>query len=518
MRWSKLGQAYGGHSGSFGCLSEHPYLKEGDTRVTSEEFKELIQTLAALPKETEWVEFKHNKAVPQDIGEYISALSNSAALHRQGAGYIVWGIEDKTYAIVGTSFKPRVAKVGNEELENWLLRLLSPRVDFQIHEDQVDAKPFVIFQIRPATYMPVQFSGTEFIRVGSYKKKLKDYPEKERRLWALFSGRSFECDVAAWDVSADQVLNTIDYPSYFRLIGQPLPDNRGAILDSLSAERIILSKGQGRYEICNVGAILFANDLKDFDRLAQKAPRVIIYRGQDRINTLKEQPGGKGYAVGFEGLISYINNQLPQNEELGQALRREVQMFPEVAIRELVANALIHQDFNVTGTGPRIEIFSDRMEISNPGTPLIDPLRFIDGPPRSRNEILAGLMRRMHMCEERGSGIDKVIDSVEVFQLPAPDFSIALDHTVAVLFAHKPFEDMGRNDRIRACYQHCCLRHVIKQRMTNESLRGRFHLPKSKSATVSQVIAATLEAKLIRLDDNIGTRSKRYSRYVPFWA
>lgn len=245
---------------------------------------------------------------------------------------------------------------------------------------------------------------------------------------------------------------------------------------------------------------------------------MIIYQGHDRIKTVKEKQGKKGYAVRFEGLISYINNQLPQNEELEEALRREVRMFPEIAIRKLVANALIHEDFNLAGTGPRIESFSDRIEISNPGNPLIDTLRFIDGPPRYRNEILAGLMRRMNMCEERGSGSDKVINSAEVFQLPAPDFRVAVDHTIAVLFAYKPFEEMDRNGRIRACYQHCCLRYVMSERLTNESLRERFKLPKSKAATISQVIVATVEAKLIRLDDNAWTTSKRYARYIPFWA
>lgn len=117
-------------------------------------------------------------------------------------------------------------------------------------------------------------------------------------------------------------------------------------------------------------------------------------------------------------------------------------MYPPLAIRELVANALIHQDFNLTGTGPMIEIFSDRIEITNPGVPLIDTLRFIDEPPISRNEILASLMRRLNICEERGSGIDKVIFQVEMFQLPAPDFQVTSNHTKAILYAPKDLAGM----------------------------------------------------------------------------
>src|SRR5262249_30630504 len=161
-----------------------------------------------------------------------------------------------------------------------------------------------------------------------------------------------------------------------------------AILERLEAERIINRQASDSFDICNVGAILFAADLQAFGRLARKAPRVIIYRGDSRIETIKEQSNVKGYATGFESLLNYVYDQLPQNEQIERAFRSAVRMYPAIAIRELVANALIHQDFNLTGTGPMIEIFSDRMEISNPGLPLIDPLRFIDEPPRSRNETL----------------------------------------------------------------------------------------------------------------------------------
>ncbi len=132
-------------------------------------------------------------------------------------------------------------------------------------------------------------------------------------------------------------------------------------------------------------------------------------------------------------------------------------MYPELAVRELVANALIHQDFSLTGTGPMVEVFQDRVEITNPGTPLIDTLRFIDEPPRSRNETLAGIMRRLNICEERGSGIDKVIAEVEFFQLPAPDFQVTANHTRVTLYAPKKLSEMSQEDRIRACYQHTCL-------------------------------------------------------------
>src|SRR5690606_3908671 len=136
--------------------------------------------------------------------------------------------------------------------------------------------------------------------------------------------------------------------------------------------------------------------------LKRKAMRVVAYKGDDRIQAEREQEGGKGYAAGFEGLIGYVNTLVPTNEVIEQALRKTVPMYPELAVREVVANAIIHQDFSVTGAGPMVEIFKNRMEITNPGEPLVSTDRFVDTPPKSRNEALASLMRRFGVCEERG--------------------------------------------------------------------------------------------------------------------
>lgn len=480
-------------------------------------FHRLVHELLALPKETEWVEFKHNKADPPEIGEYVSALSNSAALHGKPCAYIIWGVDDATRRIVGTTFRPRESKVGNEELENWLLRSLEPKVDVRFHENEVEGVPVVLFEIQPAPNRPVRFKVTEYIRIGSYKKRLHEHPEKERALWMVFERVPFEKGVAKDNLAPEDVLSLLDYPNYFNLLKQPLPDNRKAILEKMIAEKIILPVPGERFIVTNMGAILFASNLSDFERLARKALRIIIYRGQNRVETIKEQKGRKGYAIGFEGVIAYINDQLPQNEQIGQALRSEVRTYPEIAIRELVANALIHQDFSVTGTGPMVEIFTDRMELSNPGMPLIDTLRFIDQPPRSRNEDLAALMRRMNICEERGSGIDKVIYSVEVFQLPAPDFRVAGESTTAILYGPRKFAQMHREERIRACYQHACLQYVSGKRMSNATLRQRLGIKDKSYPMASRIIRDAIDVGLIKSHGE-ETGSRRDAAYVPFWA
>ncbi len=485
--------------------------------MDSNQLISILQQLIALPQETEWVEFKHNNKTPEEIGEYISALSNSAILHSKNSGYLVWGIENNSHNIIGTKFKPKQTKVGNEELENWLLRLLSPKINLKIYEFTFDNKNIVLFEIPCATHQPVSFKGIEYIRVGSYKKNLKDYPQKEKELWSLFTYQTFEKRIALENITADEVLAKINYPSYFELTKQNLPDNKQGILDRLADEKLITIKPSNYYDITNLGAILFAKKLSDFARLGRKAIRVIIYRDKARLFTQREQVFEKGYAVSFAEIIRFINEQLPQNEEIGQALRKEIKMYPEIAIRELVANAIIHQDFNMTGVSSTIEIFADRIEIRNPGEPLVDTMRFIDVPPQSRNEDLASFMRRINICEERGSGIDKVINAVEIFQLPAPEFNVKSEHTEAILFSYKELKDMDKSDRIRACYQHACLKYVCREQMTNESLRKRFEIDDKNYSMASRIIADTISENLIKPYDP-ENKSKKHAKYIPFWA
>jgi predicted HTH transcriptional regulator len=244
---------------------------------------------------------------------------------------------------------------------------------------------------------------------------------------------------------------------------------------------------------------------------------VIVYEGKDRLKRIKEVEGDKGYASGFVNLIGYINTLLPSNEVIKEALRKEVKVYPELAVRELVANALIHQDFDVTGSGPTIEIFEDRLEIRNPGRPLIKTERFIDYPPRSRNEMLAALMRRLGICEESGTGIDKAVSQCEVYQLPPPLFVVNDDHLVSTLFAPRSLTRMAKEDRIRACYQHACLKYVSGDFMTNESIRKRFGIEAKSYPVASKIIADTLQTGIIQ-PRNPDSKSRKHAQYIPFWA
>ncbi len=478
--------------------------------------KSLVNEIIKLPNETEWIEFKHNNEDPQMIGEYISALSNSAALNGKTNGYIIWGVDDTTHEILGTTFTPSSAKKGGEALENWILRLLEPKIDFKFYEIEIDEKSIVLLEIAPAYRHPVTFSGTEYIRLGSHKKKLKELAEKERELWRIFDKVPFEKQIAVDNIDASEVLGYLEYTKYFELLNIPLPENRNAILEALIADNMVNKLDNAKYAITNLGAILFAKDLSKFNNLKRKAIRVIQYKDNTKFQTTKEIVGNKGYAVGFEGLIEYINNMLPSNEVIKQAFRENKTMYPELSIREIVANAIIHQDFFATGSSVMIEIFSNRFEVTNPGTPLVDTERFLDSPPKSRNEAIASFMRRIGICEERGSGVDKIVIQTELYQLPAPIFETNGDHTVAILFAHKELKDMDKADKIRACYLHASLRYIQHDYMTNTSLRERFNIDVKNRSMVSKIINDAIEANKIAIyDENVGTKARTY---IPSWA
>jgi len=180
--WSNLRAKHYTDCRLYSILSNEKKIKGSkNNNLTSN--NKLIKSLIKLPKETEWVEFKENNSNPRQIGEYISALSNSVCLHHKDCGYLLFGIEDETHKVVGTKFKPKEYKIGNEELENWLLRKLKPQVDFKIIEYVYNDMPVVIFKIDPAYNTPIKFENIAYIRVGTYKKKLSEYPEKERKIW-----------------------------------------------------------------------------------------------------------------------------------------------------------------------------------------------------------------------------------------------------------------------------------------------------------------------------------------------
>lgn len=462
-----------------------------------------ITRIMTAPREHERLEFKQAKHQfdTETLYKYCVALSN------EGGGLLLLGITDAPpRKVVGTAAFPNTDKIKSQ---------IFAKLKFRVEVEEISHPDGRVL----AFSIPPRPMGTAFAYEGAYLMRVGEnlVPMSEDMLRRIFEegNPGFLLRSALSGASAEDVVRLLDTQSYFDLVQLPYPATRDAALGRLAQEQLIVEL-EGVWNITNLGALLFAKNLADFGDLRRKAVRVIVYKGANKLQTVREQTGVKGYAVGFEGLVGYINSQLPANEVIGQALRTETRMYPEIAIRELVANALVHQDLEDFGSFVMIEIYGDRIEITNPGTPLIPTDRFID-EYKSRNERLTDLMRRFRICEEKSSGIDKVVDVVEEWQLPAPDFRTGEQHTSVVLFAHKDFGDMERKDRVRACYQHACLLYVSNQKMTNQSLRERFKLPEHKADLISRIISDTLSDGKIKIDDP-EHRSRRYAKYVPYWG
>lgn len=476
----------------------------------------LVRELCKLPNETAWVEFKRNNYDPYMIGKDISALANSATILERNCAYMVWGVDDKSHDIVGTNKNFLTEKKGNQELEGWLRAMLSKNTDFDYHLLDIEGKKVGVLKIYKATNQTVSFEKMDYIRVGSSTKKLNEFPEMQAQLWEKLRGSKFEDCIAKNDLQLGEALQLLDYSTYFDIKNEPIPSDIKGIAHYMIEEGVLIKQDNGLYSITNLGAILLAKRISDFAKISRKAVRIVQYEGNNRLNMLKEDIGTKGYVVGFEGLIKYISALIPAREKITGALREQKTAYPLLTIREAVANALIHQDFSITGTGPLVEIFENRIEITNPGTPLVDVRRIIDNPAKSRNEKIATLMRRMRICEELGTGWDKMVISCESMQIPSPRIDLYEDSTRITLYSDMPFGNIPMEDRLWACYAHATIKQIQGEHLTNQSLRERFGLKESSAASISRLIKEAIDKKYIKPLDS--TTAPRHMKYIPYWA
>ena len=395
-----------------------------------------IDQWRSAPSEHQRLEFKAARVQFDNkrLYEYCVALAN------EGGGHLLLGIEDKPpRPVVGTqAFNDPIEK------EEKLFRALGFRVDIE-EVDHPDGR-VLVFQI------PDRPRGTAYHLDGRYLMRSGEslVPMSEDQLRRIFNeGKpGWLEEPCNGSLSAQDVVQLLDTQTFFELLGLPYPSNREGVIERLDGENLIDRTVNG-YSIRRIGALLLAKRLEDFPfELGAKAPRVVVYSETSKLSTKLDRIESKGYAVGFKGLVQFIMDQIPQREIIEDALRKKIELVPEIPVRELVANALIHQDFTLTGMRVMIEIYADRVEISSPGKPLVPLERFIDGY-RARNKQLMSIMRGFSICEEQGSGIDKAIGSMEEADLPAPEFHATSQRTKAVLHGRNPFGEIECNARMR---------------------------------------------------------------------
>lgn len=473
----------------------------------------LGESLAPVPHELNELDWKARLSDHKDrLAEHLMAFAN----HPNG-GYLVFGLDNDGQAVgvdpaQVASIVGQLGNLGRDAIEPPLA------LDHAV-TDAATGMPLLLVRIPELSVKPAHRRGKSieesWIRSGGSTRKAS-----RQEIGALLMNSSnprWEELRASPLLSLDDVQELLDLDAIAQLLQRPLPDDHEDLARWLVQEGITTTEGRGHY-ISNFGAMAAARKLDDFPSLARKRVRVVRYRGTNKVDTIDELPGQRGYAVAFDALLGHLRRVLPHSEVIKQSLRTETSVYPEIALRELIANALIHQDFNISGAGPMVDIFSDRITITNPGAllPGKRPDRLIGATPESRNEKLASSFRRFRICEERGTGFQKVVQAIELFGLPPLQITPHDNAFSVTLSAPRKFADMGSPERIEACYQHSVLQYLSSQTLTNTTLRERFKLHDKQRNLVTNLISDAVEAGRIKRKD--AHSGNKFAEYIPYWA
>lgn len=481
-------------------------------RWVVEAVQSLAESLRPVPHEANELDWKAALSDHKDrLAEHLMAFAN----HRNG-GTLVFGV-DNSGRVVGVEAEAvadianKLASLGREAVEPPLV------IDHAVVD--YEGAPILLVRIAEQAVKPVHRRGKSveeaWIRSGGTTRKAS-----RQEVGALMMDSVSPC----WEnlrasplLGLAEIQKLLDLEALAKLLQRPLPEDSDSLARWLSDEGLATPDGRGLY-ITNLGAVAAARNLGDFPSLDRKRVRVIRYRTTNKAETIDERLGERGYAVGFDGLIQYLKRVLPHSEVIQQSLRTEVSVYPEIALRELIANALIHQDFSVTGAGPMIDLYPDRIEMTNPGTLLPGKKtdRLIGATPESRNEKLASSFRRFRICEERGTGFQKVVQAIELFGLPPLAMSVQENAFRVAIGAPRKFSDMSIPERIEACYQHAVLQYVSSQTLTNTTLRQRFKLHDKFRNQITNLIGEAVASGRIKRKD-VGSGNK-FAEYLPYWA
>lgn len=479
-----------------------------------------LEKLIKEQDESEILEYKENFNQSETIGEYISALGNSALMLHEPQAYFIWGVEDLTKKIVGTKFDPVHQKVSTKNkmpFKTFLEQFLDPHINLFWEEHSIQNKRVVLLIIDVSRVdKPISFKGKRYIRVGTSKKSLSEFPEKERLIWEAFESVKFESKIAKENVDFQQLNSLVDLSAYKNLSKSNL--NHDTLIQNMLKDNLLKNHGESRWDITNLCAYAFAKDMSKFPSLKRRTIRITQYRGKQKLDeAVFDAKGNLGIILSFNNIIANIMNRIPYRENYENGARKDIPMFPRIAIRELVANELVHQDFTIEGMRPTVEIFSNKIVFSNPGVPLIAPERFLDVSPVSRNNDLADLMGKFHIVESRGTGIDKVVNALRINGLPSLDIKVPNSRsTVIIIKSKKKFKDMSITERNNSIYWIACLKYVEESQINNKTIRDSFGLTTRESSLVSKAIGNAVDAKLIKVYDP--TVGKKFSKYIPYWG
>jgi len=473
--------------------------------------KQSLHTLFNESNELDWKESlspNHEK-----LSQHLCAFSN----HPDG-GYLVFGVNDKTKKPIGISAINSSQIIST--LSNRARGSLTPEVKIEHSILNYEDHDLLFIFIHESTTKPVHLKKgsveDSYIRSGGSTRRAS----RNELASLMLNSRKLRWEElnASQSVTETEVLAALDHYAVHELLNRPVPSNTQEILEWMVSEKIVNKSTGNGYSITNFGAIAAARDLNKFEDLTRKVVRIIRYKGFNKVVTEQEFSFENGYAIGFNKIIQFLSFSLPQSEIIEKAFRRKVPVYPEIALRELAANMLIHQDFTVSGMNPMIEMYDDRIEFTNPGSllPSKSIFRLIGTPPESRNELLAAAFRRYNLCEERGSGFTKTIQAIELFGLPPLGFDKGENYFKVILYFPRDFSKMSRTERIQACYQHAVIKHLSSGTMTNKSLRERFKMSEKQRAMISRLIKEAIDEGFIKIKSP-ESKAPKNAEYTPSW-
>ena len=400
----------------------------------------MVDELRLLPHETEWVEFKESN--PQDIGEYLSALSNSACLHDKPKGYLVFGVEDGSHKVVGTAFKPKTFKIGNEELENWLTHSLEPRIHFRFHECEYAAgKRVVLVEVDATVNTPVQFKGTAFIRIGSYKKRLADHPEHARKIWAKLASADWSAVICEKATLSDLQPEAI---ARSRVEFRKKNPKLGAELDGWDDETF-LNKAKVLIggKITRAAIVLLGRE-ESVHHIAPAVAQLSWILKDERNREKDYQHFGPPFMLNIEALFARIRNLTYRYLPDGTLFPEEVTQYDPWVIREALHNCIAHQDYERRGRVVVVEKPDELLFVNEgrfiPGS--VEAVIRQDAPQRVyRNQFLAQAMVNLNLIDTIGGGIKKMYQTQQSRRFPLPTFDLSKPDEVTVWITGKILDE-----------------------------------------------------------------------------
>jgi len=446
----------------------------------------------------------------EKIHKHLIAMANL-----QDGGFFVFGISDNR-KIVGLKDK-KVDEI-RTKITNIAREGAEPKISVEFEDDIKDEKRILFAYVKESIKKPVHLKGKgiiegAYIRVGGSTRKASQEEVANMLLYSHII--TYEEMIAKDFDSIEALLREVDYKSFFVLLKKPLPSDNKKIFEELIKFKIIRQNGS-KFGLTNLGVLTIAHDMSNFSGHFNRGVRILKYEDKTNLISTVDAIQNGGYAIECKPIVIEIMSLLPKRESRANILREEIPLYPRELLKEIIANALIHQDFR-QNIHPRIEIFSNRIEITNAGNLLkginIDTLI---SNSKLRNPLLAETMRLLHVCEARGSGINTAFLASEIYKLPPLKFINMPNYFKVIIFSPKSYKKMTKEEKIEACYQHCARKFMNQDYMTNTSLRERFGIKSSNRSIVSRIIKSTIEQGKIKISKE--NSSPKNMRYIPIWA